>query len=50
MGGQYHFTMETQRTLCVPTDDGGLDLYSATQWMDHVQMAVSQALNMPMNK
>ncbi|GLV36468.1 Aldehyde oxidase 3 [Carabus blaptoides fortunei] len=48
--GQYHFTMETQCTICVPTDNGEYDLYCATQWMDHAQTAASKALNIPMNK
>ncbi|GLV36465.1 Aldehyde oxidase 3 [Carabus blaptoides fortunei] len=50
VNAQYHFTMETQSCICVPTDDGGLDLLSATQWMDNVQMAAAKALNIPMNK
>jgi xanthine dehydrogenase/oxidase len=28
-GSQYHFYMETQGTLAVPTDDGGLEVYSS---------------------
>lgn len=50
VGGQYHFTMETQSAICVPTDNGEYDLYSATQWIDHAQNAAAKALNIPMNK
>ncbi|GLV34521.1 Aldehyde oxidase 3, partial [Carabus blaptoides fortunei] len=48
--GQYHFTMETQSCICIPTDDGGYDVNSATQWMDNVQASAARALNLPMNK
>ncbi|XP_035913600.1 xanthine dehydrogenase-like [Anopheles stephensi] len=41
--GQYHGPMETQVSLCVPHADS-MDVYCATQWLDHVQIAVSQAL------
>ncbi|XP_035789869.1 xanthine dehydrogenase/oxidase-like [Anopheles albimanus] len=41
--GQYHYPLETQACLCVPQADG-MDVYTATQWFDHVQIAVSQAL------
>ncbi|XP_073971381.1 uncharacterized protein isoform X1 [Rhodnius prolixus] len=46
MGPQYHFTMETQCCLCVPTDEG-LNIYSATQWMDNIQSSVGALLNIP---
>uniref|UniRef100_A0A182M2C9 Indole-3-acetaldehyde oxidase n=1 Tax=Anopheles culicifacies TaxID=139723 RepID=A0A182M2C9_9DIPT len=41
--GQYHNSLETQVSLCVPHADS-MDVYCATQWLDHVQIAVSQAL------
>uniref|UniRef100_A0A182PHL5 Indole-3-acetaldehyde oxidase n=1 Tax=Anopheles epiroticus TaxID=199890 RepID=A0A182PHL5_9DIPT len=41
--GQYHGPLETQVSLCVPHADS-MDVYCATQWLDHVQIAVSQAL------
>uniref|UniRef100_A0A1B6CM27 Indole-3-acetaldehyde oxidase n=2 Tax=Clastoptera arizonana TaxID=38151 RepID=A0A1B6CM27_9HEMI len=44
--GQYHFTMELQTCICVPVEDG-FDLYSSTQWMQNVQDAVSNVLNVP---
>uniref|UniRef100_A0A182Q7D1 FAD-binding PCMH-type domain-containing protein n=1 Tax=Anopheles farauti TaxID=69004 RepID=A0A182Q7D1_9DIPT len=41
--GQYHSPLETQVALCVPHADS-MDVYCATQWLDHVQIAVSQVL------
>lgn len=49
MGSQYHYTMETQTCVCVPSDDG-MNIYSAAQWIDGVQLAVSNVLNVPQNK
>lgn len=47
MGCQYHYTMETQCTVCIPAEDGGIDVYPSSQWMDLVQVAISEALIMP---
>lgn len=41
--------METQSTVCIPAEDGGIDVYSSTQWMDLTQVAISEALKMPQN-
>ena len=43
-GGQYHYTMETQTCVCVPVEDG-MDIYPASQWMDLIQVAVAELLN-----
>ncbi|XP_055537409.1 xanthine dehydrogenase-like [Wyeomyia smithii] len=46
LGGQYHFSMETQTCICVPIEDG-MDIYSSTQWVDLVQVPVARMLNIP---
>jgi hypothetical protein len=48
-GTQYHFTMETQQCVCVPTDDG-MDVYPSSQWMDLAQVGIAEALGMPENR
>nr|CAD7430764.1 unnamed protein product [Timema monikensis] len=45
---QYHFTMETQTCLTVPTENG-LNVFSSTQWIDNVQGAIAQILAIPEN-
>lgn len=47
--GQYHYTMETQSCVAEPRG-GGLVLRSASQWMDSVQTAVAQMLDLPLNR
>lgn len=47
-GGQYHFTMEAQSTCCVPAEDG-IDVHSSTQWMNFVNIAIAECLNIPEN-
>lgn len=41
--------METQSTFCVPSDDGGMDVHTSTQWIDFTQQAISDALKIPQN-
>lgn len=42
--------MEPQTAFCVPNEDGGIIVSSATQWFDHVHAAISKSLNIPQNK
>lgn len=45
MGSQYHFYMETQVALSVPTDDG-IDLFCSSQDGDNVQVAAADCLRL----
>ena len=48
IGSQAHFQLETHVTLVRP-NERGLDVFSATQWMDQVQSAIAEVLNIPAN-
>lgn len=50
IGTQYHYPMEPQSTFCIPSDDGGINVYTASQWPDIVQFGISQSLAIPHNK
>nr|XP_018909622.1 PREDICTED: xanthine dehydrogenase-like [Bemisia tabaci] len=45
---QYHFTMETQVCLAVPTEEG-LDVYPSSQFLSMIQRSISQCLKLPEN-
>ncbi|CAG7825616.1 unnamed protein product [Allacma fusca] len=47
-GSQYHFHMETQTCICIPREDS-MDVHCSTQWMEHVQAALTSALVLPSN-
>ncbi|ESO95691.1 hypothetical protein LOTGIDRAFT_231915 [Lottia gigantea] len=45
-GDQYHYQMETQISICYPTEDG-MNILAGTQWIDGVQQSVGQVLGIP---
>ncbi|XP_048248147.1 indole-3-acetaldehyde oxidase-like [Haliotis rufescens] len=47
-GSNYHFYMENQVTLCVPSEER-LDVYTATQSSELTQGSVSMVTGLPMN-
>lgn len=49
IGAQYHYTMEPQTTVCRMTEDV-IEVMSAAQWVDIVQVAVANCLNIASNK
>jgi xanthine dehydrogenase large subunit len=48
-GGQEHLYIETQGAYTIPTEAGGLKIYSSTQGPTAVQRAVSRVTAIPMN-
>lgn len=50
IGSQFHFSMEPQTAFCTPNDDGGINVYSSTQWFHLTQVAVSKTLKIQQSK
>lgn len=50
VNGQEHLYIETQGAYCVPTEQGGLKIYSSTQGPTAVQRAVSRVTAIPMHQ
>jgi xanthine dehydrogenase large subunit len=50
INGQEHLYIETQGSYAVPTEDGGLKVYSSTQGPTAVQRAVCRVTDLPMHK
>ncbi len=49
MGGQEHFYLEGQGGLAIPQDNGDVVIHSGTQYPNHTQQLVADALGKPMN-
>jgi len=50
VGAQEHFYLECNTTLCVPQDDGGLDILSSTQAVAKTQACAAHVCGLPMHK
>lgn len=50
IGGQEQMYLEGQASLCVPTEDGGMTVYTSTQNPTEGQKLVAEVLDIPMNK
>ncbi|WP_346351486.1 xanthine dehydrogenase molybdopterin binding subunit [Oceanimonas sp. AH20CE76] len=50
IGGQEHFYLETQVSSVVPTEDGGMMVFTSSQNPTEVQKLVASVLDVPMNK
>jgi xanthine dehydrogenase large subunit len=50
IGGQEHFYLESQVASVMPTEDGGMLVYSSTQNPTEVQKLVAEVLGIPMNQ
>ncbi|MBX3007203.1 MAG: molybdopterin-dependent oxidoreductase [Melioribacteraceae bacterium] len=49
-GAQEHLYLETQGAFALPTESGGVKIYSSTQGPTQVQKICSRVLNIPMNR
>ncbi|OUS40173.1 xanthine dehydrogenase molybdopterin binding subunit, partial [Oleispira antarctica] len=50
VNGQEHFYLEGQVCSVMPTEDGGMKVYSSTQHPTEVQKLVAEVLDVPINK
>ncbi|HEY1028282.1 MAG TPA: xanthine dehydrogenase molybdopterin binding subunit [Pseudomonas sp.] len=50
IGGQEHFYLETQVSSVMPSEDGGMLVYTSTQNPTEVQKLVAEVLGVPMNR
>lgn len=50
VGGQEHMYLEGQVSTAVPTEDGGMDIYTSSQHPSEVQKLVAEVLAIPLNK
>lgn len=50
VGGQEHFYLEGQVSLAMPTEEGGMLVYTSSQHPSEVQKLVAEVLNIPLNR
>jgi xanthine dehydrogenase large subunit len=50
IGGQEHFYLEGQVSSALPTEDGGMMIYSSSQHPSEVQKLVAEVLDIPFNQ
>jgi xanthine dehydrogenase large subunit len=50
VGGQEHMYLEGQVSTAVPTEDGGMSIYTSSQHPSEVQKLVAEVLDIPLNQ
>ena len=50
IGGQEHFYLETQICTTIPSEEGGMQVYTSSQHPSEVQKLVAQVINVPLHK
>lgn len=50
VGGQEHFYLEGQVSLAMPTEEGGMLVYTSSQHPSEVQKLVAEVLDIPLNR
>ena len=50
VGGQEHMYLEGQVSTAVPTEDGGMNIFTSSQHPSEVQKLVAEVLDIPLNK